>query len=126
MNALLDTSVLVGLEQQRLALDAVPGSGAVSVLTLEELWLGVRMSEPALLPTRQLTYDRAVQVFPALPVDVPVARASADIRADGRSRGVRFGLADSLIGATARVHGLALYTQDPAMVGMLGVDLRVV
>jgi len=33
---------------------------------------------------------------------------------------------DSLIGATARVHGLVLFTQDEDMVGMLGVDVRLV
>lgn len=126
LNALLDTSVLVGFEQRRLAPGRVPADAALSVLTLEELWLGVLTAVPAALPDRRATYDVAVRSFVALGVDDAVALACADIRGEGRRRGRRYAPVDSLIAATARVHGLPLYTQDDGMVGMLGVDVRVV
>ncbi len=126
MSALLDTSVLVGVEQRCVDAAVLPDTGAVSVVTLEELWLGVLQAAPALLAARRATYDLAAQGFDALAVDLEVARVSADIRAEGRRRGRRYGLADSLIGATARAHALALYTRDEGMRGMLGVDVRVV
>lgn len=125
MSVLLDTSVLVAVEQQR-PLAPVPADALLSVLTLEELWLGVLQARDDVLDARQRTYRQATEVFTALPVDLDVARACADIRAEGRQRGRRYELADSLIGATARVHGLPLYTQDEGMRGMLGVDVRVV
>lgn len=125
VSVLLDTSVLIGVEQQR-AVGPVPPDAVLSVMTLEELWLGVLQAEPDLRALRQQTYRQAANAFAALPVDVSVARTSADIRAEGRRRGRRYGLADSLIAATARLHAVPLYTQDEGMLGMLGVDVRVV
>lgn len=126
MSVLLDTSILIGVEQQRVSRSALPPRGAVSAITLEELWLGVLLGAPSLKSSRQQTFDAAVALYEVLPVDAEVARACAEIRADGRSRKVRYTPLDSLIGATARVHGLALYTQDDGMAGMLGVDVRLV
>ena len=126
MTALLDTSVLVGLEQRRVCPADLPAEAAVSVVTLEELWLSVLRAGPAVVSRRRTTYQRAADGFIALPIDVAVARTSAHIRSEGRSSGRRHQLADSLIGATARVHGLALFTRDEGMVGMLGVDVRLV
>lgn len=126
MTGLLDTSVLVGLEQRRLTATSLPKQASVSVLTLEELWLGVLRSTPALEPDRHATYRLAAEGFQVLPIGIAVARASAQIRAEGRARGRRYALADSLIAATGRVHALPLYTRDEAMLGMLGVDVRLV
>ncbi len=126
MTALLDTSILVGLEQGRLRPAALPAQAAVSVVTLEELWLGVLRAGPAVAASRRDTFLRVAEGFAALPIDVAVARTSAQIRSEGRSRGRRYALADSLIGATAHVHGLSVYTQDEGMLGMLGVDVRLV
>lgn len=126
MTALLDTSVLVGLEQRRVPPAGLPAEAAVSVVTLEELWLGVLRAGPAVVSRRRTTYQRVADGFMPLPIDVAVARTSAHIRSEGRSRGRRYQLVDSLIGATARVHGLPLYTQDGGMAGMLGVDVRLV
>lgn len=126
MTGLLDTSVLVAVEQRRLPSAALPAEAAVSVVTLEELWLGILQAEASFLQRRRETYRRAADGLLVLTVDAAVAQTSAQIRADGRSRGTRYELADSLIAATARVHGLPLFTQDAGMVGMLGVDVRVV
>lgn len=126
MTGLLDTSVFVGVEQRRLSAEVLPDQAAVCVLTLEELWLGVLRCEPALGAQRRATYEFAAEGFVALAIDDGVARASAEIRAEGRARGRRYRPVDSLIGATARVHALPLYTQDEGMLGMAGVDVRVV
>lgn len=126
MSALLDTSLLVGVEQGRVARADVPGDGAVSAVTLEELWLGVLRSDGAVQAGRRRTYLSVSSLYEVLAVDDRVATACAEIRADGRARGVRYAPFDSLIGATARTHALALYTQDEGMLGMLGVDVRVV
>ena len=126
MRALLDTSVLVGVEQRRVTSATVSADAAISVITLEELWLGVLVTPAPAKTERQRTYEAAVALHEVLPVDGAVARACAEIRAEGRSRKVRYAPLDSLIGATARVHGLRLVTQDEGMVGMLGVDVRLV
>jgi len=125
VNVLLDTSILLGVEQQRLG-SPIPGEAALSAVTLEELWLGVLLSSPALQSVRRRTFDTSMRLYDVLPVDDAVARACAEIRAEGRRRQVRYAPLDSLIGATARVHGLPLLTQDQGMVGMAGVDVRVV
>ncbi len=123
---LLDTSILVGVEQRRVTSASVSADAAVSVVTLEELWLGVLVTPAPAQAKRQRTYDAAVALYEVLPVDEAVARVCAEIRAEGRSRKVRYAPLDSLIGATARVHGLPLVTRDEGMAGMLGVDVRLV
>lgn len=126
MSVVLDTSVLIGVETGRVSQDVLPSSGAVSTVTLEELWLGVLMRPQPTDRRRRQTLEAALAAWEALPVDLAVARACAEIRADGRARGTRYQPLDALIGATARVHGLALITQDAGMRGMLGVDVQVV
>jgi len=126
VSVLLDTSILVAVEQGRLTSGQLSADGAVSVVTLEELWLGVLRTPAALQAQRRRTYDQTMGLYALLPVDAVVATVCAEIRGDGRGRGVRYAPFDSLIGATARVHGLPLLTQDEGMVGMLGVDVRVV
>jgi predicted nucleic acid-binding protein len=126
VSVLLDTSVLVGMEQRRLGPADVPGPAALSVVTVEELWLGVLLTPEPARAERRRTYDAAVALHDVLPVDEAVARACGEIRAEGRERRVRYAPFDSLIGATARVHGLPLLTQNEGMVGMLGVDVRLV
>ncbi len=129
MNGLLDTSVLIGLEADR-ALRALPDEAALSVITIEELTLGVRMAEQRgdamLARRRQRTLDAVLAEFDALPVDRRIAAECASIRAAGRSRDIRFGPFDSLIAATAVVSGLPLYTQDTQFTEMPGVDVRLV
>lgn len=126
MRPLLDTSILVGVETDRLSADTLPDDGLLSVITLEELYRGVLAATGDVLAKRRFTFERATSSFEVLEVSRQVSLTCAEIRAEGRARGQRYELADSLIGATARVHGLPLYTQDAGMAGMLGVDVRVV
>lgn len=129
MRGLLDTSVCVGLENRR-GVETLPDEAALSVITLEELALGVKMAEQRgddeTARIRQATLDAVSAEFDVIPVDRRIAAACAAIRASGRLRGTRFAPFDSLIAATAVVFNLPLYTQDTQFTGMPGVDVRIV
>lgn len=129
MRGLLDTSVIVGQEAHR-ELGELPDEAALSVITIEELALGVRMAEgrgdTELAAVRQATLDRVARSFEVIPVDRQVAVSTAAIRATGRLHNRRFGPMDSLVAGTALAHGLPLYTQDHQFAEMDGVDVRLV
>lgn len=96
----------------------------VSAITLQELAIGVLLAE-----RRNPTHGGALRawleghVLPAfsgriLPVDLPVAMRSASLHVPD-PQPVR----DSLIAATAIVHGLAVVTRDVADFERMGVAL---
>ena len=77
---------------------------AVSAITVAELYAGVR-------PTQAAPLDELTRLFPVLPVDRETATVGGQLRAEyGRSHGV--GLADALVAATARRHGMRLVTAN--------------
>jgi predicted nucleic acid-binding protein len=119
---LFDTSVFIAFEQRR-SLAPLPAAASVSVIVLEELHLGVLTSAGAVREQRRHTLKAVQARYLSLPVDAAVAAACAEIRADGWRRGRRYAPFDSLIGATARVHRLPLYTRDDGFEGMLGVEV---
>lgn len=129
MRGLLDTSVLVALAADRDVAD-LPDEAAISVVTLEELSIGMRMAEhrgdAELAERRRGTLDLVGRTFEALPVTRTVAIACAGIRADGRARGVRLAPFDAVIAATAMVHDLVLFTQDAELARLPGLDVRLV
>lgn len=129
MKGLLDTSVIVGLEANR-AVAALPDEAALSVITLEELALGVRMAEHrgegVLAARRRATLEAVAAEFEVFEVDRAVASACAGIRADGRHLGLLLGPFDALIAATALVHRLPLYTQDAQLSEVRALDVRLV
>ena len=129
VRALFDTSVVVAGEVER-EIGELPPEGALSVVAVEKLALGVRMArgrgEDQLATFRQATLDRVLEVFELLPVDRAVVEHSARIRAAGRLAGRRFAPFDALIAGTAAAYGLALYTQDAGFTAMEGVEVRLV
>jgi len=129
VRGLLDTSILVGLEADRF-LEDLPDEAAISVISLEELTLGVLMAEVRgdhdLAQHRQETLDAVGAMFDALPVSRAVAVRCAEFRARGRSGGVRIGPFDALIAATASVASIPLFTQDVAIAKLPGLDVRLV
>jgi predicted nucleic acid-binding protein len=107
-----DTSVFVGAEQGRPLGRAPTGEARISVATLTELAVGVRLAAtPELRELRQTTLTRA-QRFIALPYDEPVADRLADLLAVARRQQRRAGAMDAIVAATALVHDLAVWTQD--------------
>jgi predicted nucleic acid-binding protein len=109
---LADTSVFVAAEQRRPLGRAPEGEARISVATLTELGVGVRMAaDEKLLRLRRTTLARA-QRFVALPHDELVAARLADLLAAARSQQRRAGAMDAIIAATALVHDLEIWTQN--------------
>lgn len=125
MRGVIDTSVLIADEQGRaLELDRLPEEIAISVVTLAELELGVHLALDERTRAQRLATLRATQAsHVALPIDEPVAAAFAEIVATARRDGRRPNVQDVWIAATARVHGVAVYTQDAGFEGLPGVDI---
>ncbi|MGH2675954.1 MAG: PIN domain-containing protein [Actinomycetota bacterium] len=112
MRGLLDTSVFVAREQNR-PLDGLPDEGAISVITLAELHLGVLLADGTSVRARRLrTVGRVERMFDPLPVDDVVARIFAEIVAEARRGGRRPKIMDTFIAATGIAHGLPVFTQD--------------
>lgn len=124
---LADTSVFVAAEQRR-ALGRPPaGEARISVATLTELGVGVRMAANAKLQRlREATLGAALR-FVALPYDELVAERLAELLAAARGQQRRAGAMDAIIAATALVHDLEVWTQDDDfdVLAELAPELRV-
>jgi predicted nucleic acid-binding protein len=109
---LLDTSVFVARQSGR-PLGALPAAGAISVVTVAELHLGVLMADDPAVRSQRLRTLTSVQAhFEPLPIDAEVARTFAELVAEARRLGRRPKIMDCWIAATAVAHGLPVYTQD--------------
>ena len=125
MEAILDTSFLIGPEPKNL--DRPPADAGISVVTIAELGLGVllasrledRMARLAVLSEIEHRFD-------PLPVDLSVARAYSEIVASAKRRGVRPRPFDGLIAATALVHSVPVYTRDRDFLQLRGVHVRLI
>lgn len=96
----------------------------LSVITLNELRYGMRMvmrkdaAFAAILADWYAQIISQPQQFRILDVDRPIAELAADFRAaHGTS------VEDSLIAATAKIHGLTLATRNTADFTATGIDL---
>jgi hypothetical protein len=131
---LLDTNVVSELRKARAgradknvvawAASASAASMFVSVITVQELEVGVLLAERR-DPPKGAILRRWLeeQVLPAfgermIPVDTAVARRSATLHVPD-PRPVR----DSLIAATALVHGLSVVTRDVADFAPMGAEI---
>src|SRR5262249_47548386 len=95
--ALADTSVFIGVEQSRLDTVDLPTYGAVSVITIGELRLGLLAAADAhARATRLRTLERALALQP-LPIDERVADAWAELRVALRVAHQRLDTNDSWI-----------------------------
>jgi predicted nucleic acid-binding protein len=114
VRGLLDTSVFIAGEQGReLATELLPDEAAISVITIAELELGVHLANTDEIRGRRLrTLQTLRETYVALPIDEAVASAFAEIVAIARSAGRRPRVQDTWIAATARAHGVAVYSQD--------------
>lgn len=108
----MDTSVLVAREQIRPLGPPPAGEARISVATLTELGVGVRLADdPSRRRGREATVG-AARRFVALAYDEPVAECLADLLAAARRERRRAGLMDAIIAATALAHDLVVWTQD--------------
>lgn len=110
---LLDTSVFVAREAGR-PIGEVPARGAVSVVTIGELELGVLSASDDEERARRGDTLLLARAADPVPISESImgcwARLIADCRAAGISRTVK--LTDALIAATAIDLGLPVVTQD--------------
>lgn len=109
---LADTSVFVAAEQRRPLGRPPEGEARVSVATLTELGVGVRMAASDDLQSLRRTTLAQAERFIALPYDELVAARLALLLAAARRQRRRAGAMDAIIAATALVHDLDVWTQD--------------
>jgi tRNA(fMet)-specific endonuclease VapC len=113
---LLDTSILVVAERERLPVEVVaeptPDARlAMSVITVAELLYGLRRAQTERQrQSRTKFIDDALARLLALPVDLPVARQLSEIWTDLAGRGEVIGPFDLVIAATALAYRAPLVT----------------
>jgi tRNA(fMet)-specific endonuclease VapC len=116
MAALIDSSVLVGAERGILDFDRLvsdDGDYAISAVAASELLHGIWRTPSAAQRTRRRNFVEGVLArFPVVPFDLPVARVHAELTATLLARGRSVGVHDSMIAATALVHGFDVITRD--------------
>jgi predicted nucleic acid-binding protein len=123
LSALLDTSVVIATDE-RGDLD-LPGTAAISVITLGELRAGVlRAADDRVRAARARRLAAVRATFAALAVDEDVADRYGETLAAARDLGRSAKASDLLIIATAAAGGRTLYTLDAAQAG-LARDLRI-
>ena len=111
--AIADTSIFIGDETGRpLVAAALPDELAISVITIGELRAGVLAATDVTTRDRRLrTLTAALELDP-IPIDTAVAEHWATLRVLLRDRGLRMGVNDAWIAATALALGVPVLTQD--------------
>ncbi len=122
LRGLLDTSVFVALESGRaLRAEAMPLTGAVSVVTKGELRAGIFAADDIATRDRRIKTLELVNRIPLLPVDDEVSSAWAQMRAYLAASGRRVDANDMWIAATAAAHEIPVVTQDAEFDALSGV-----
>jgi tRNA(fMet)-specific endonuclease VapC len=116
VGVILDTSVLIAAERQRLRMGDLLRSlalepVALAAITASELLLGChRAAEPGVRARRWAFVEGLLQAIPILPFGLAEARRHAELWAALTRDGTAIGPYDMLVGATALAHGYALAT----------------
>lgn len=119
---MLDTSVFIAIEQGRpLRHEAIPDTGAISIVTKAELRAGILAAKDIATRDRRLGTLDAVANIVVLPVDEQVARAWAQMRAYLAAAERRVNINDMWIAATAAAHEIPVLTQDGDFDALNGV-----
>ena len=119
-----DTSVFIARATGRpLAVELLPERIGVSVITIGELRAGVLAAATLEARDRRLATLSEASKLEAIPIDERVAEAWARLRVTLRDAGLRMGVNDSWIAATALAHGVAVITQDQDYAAVAGLEL---
>lgn len=118
MGILIDASVLIGYERDALdprrilsQQDDEEEPLFISTITVSELLHGVHRAEDAVRRVRRSVFvEGIIDRFPLLNVDLPTARAHAEIWADLAASGRLIGAHDLWLAAACVAHGLRLAT----------------
>lgn len=125
MGTLIDSSVLIAAERDRLDLQAALGARpeepfAIAAITASELLHGVHRAKTQAQRQRRETYvERLLDSLPVLPFNLVVARIHSSLGAELAKRGVSVGAHDLLIGATAVSAGYKVATRDMRSFGRI-------
>ncbi|MGH7798765.1 MAG: type II toxin-antitoxin system VapC family toxin [Candidatus Binatia bacterium] len=118
MGILIDSSVLIALERNRLNLqsqlaDCADEDFAISAITASELLHGVhRAANPAQRRRREAFVEGLLDRLPVISFDTVTARIHARLSAELASSGTAVGPHDLIIAATAMAKGYILATRD--------------
>lgn len=118
MGVLIDSTVLIDYERGRLDFeDGVAGRDdepfLLSVISVSELLHGVHRADSRTRRARRSAFVEAVlDRFPTLSLDLPTARAHAELWAELSSAGTHIGAHDLWLAAAALAHGLTLVTSN--------------
>ena len=123
-DGLADTSLFIASEAAR-AVDVakLPDRLAVSVITIGELRAGVLAAQDLETRDRRLATLASAMALTPVPVDDDVAAAWARLRVLLRDLGLRMGINDSWIAATALALGVPVVTQDAGYVRVPGLEV---
>jgi len=125
---LIDTSVIVALEQGR-PIDDLPTGGAwfISAVTVGELKHGALIgADPASRAQRLDTWIEARDLFECVDVDDAIGNTWGEFRAIAGGERRAIATADGLIAATAATCGMTLVTQDRGFEWYPDLDVLVV
>jgi predicted nucleic acid-binding protein len=122
-HVLVDTSVLIGYENDRFDKGAMPASTFVSVVTVAELRLGVLTASSLEARARRLATLRLAESLEPLPIDDAAADAWATLVAWLRMAGRKVPVNDCWIAATAIARRMPVATQDGDYDDMPGVSV---
>ncbi len=118
MGTLIDSSVLIAWERDRLGLknriaDYAEEDFAISAITASELLHGVhRAATPGRRSQREAFVEGLLSRIPVLSFDLIMARIHARLSAELALKGTAVGPHDLIIGATAMAKGYAIATRD--------------
>lgn len=118
MAILIDTSILLANERGQIDVasrvkDRAEEEVFLSVISASELLHGAHRATDSAVRARRLVFVEAVlNRFPALEVDLDVARAHAVLWSELTQKGGMIGVHDSWIAATCIAHNLALVTAN--------------
>lgn len=118
MGVLIDASILIEFERSRVAIEPKlvgreDEEFFLSVVTASELLHGVHRAGASDVRARRSAFVEAVlSRFPLLGIDLPAARAHAQIWSELSSTGKMIGPHDLWIAASCIAHGLSLVTAN--------------
>jgi tRNA(fMet)-specific endonuclease VapC len=118
VGVLIDASVLIEHERRGLDLEThlqqrEAEEFFLSVITGSELLHGVHRASNAGIRARRAAWVEAIlERFPLLPVDMPIARAHAQLWAELARRGEMIGPHDLWLAASCVAHGLTMVTAN--------------
>lgn len=118
MGVILDTSILIAVERDRLNIDTMISSYenqpvGISVITAAELLHGVHRADSRRRRLKRQAYvEQVIDLFPVYPFELHAARIYAELWASLIMKGTTIGAHDLIIGATAISLGFEVATFD--------------